>query len=66
LLDTDRVKEATVMTDNHQRAIERPERPFQYLDRGDIEMVGRLVQYQQPGRLRTGKSGEARAKAFAA
>ena len=35
------------MADDQQRARPAPQRPFQPLDRADVEVVGRLVQHQQ-------------------
>jgi hypothetical protein len=44
------------VADHDQRAIESFQRIFQLLDRGQIEMVGRLVQQQEERRLRTGEA----------
>ena len=45
------------MADHKQCAVEPLQGAFQNLDRLDIEMVGRLVEDQQPGRLRAGEGG---------
>src|SRR5947207_9612108 len=48
----DRPQERLVVADHDQRAVESFQRIFQFLDRSEIEMVGRLVQQQQERRLR--------------
>ena len=42
-----RTQEAAVMGDEDQRTLPRLEEAFEPVDRGDVEMVGRLVQQQQ-------------------
>jgi hypothetical protein len=55
------------MTDDEQRAVEVAQRLLQDLDGSDVEMVGGLVQQQQPGRLlATERAGEACAQPLAA
>jgi hypothetical protein len=44
------------VADDDQRAIESLQHILQLLDRGQIEMVGRLVQQQEERRLRTGEA----------
>jgi hypothetical protein len=44
------------VADNDQCAVESLQRILQFLDRGQIEMVGRLVQQQEERRLRTGEA----------
>ncbi len=46
----DRVEEAPVVRDDQYAAGERKQRLFQPFDRGEIEMVGRLVEQQEIGR----------------
>ncbi len=55
------------MADRDQRAVESLQRIFQFLDRSEIEMVGRLVQQQEERRLWACEyAGEACAQPFAA
>ena len=65
--DSDRPQKCLVVADGDQRAVESLQRIFQFLDRGEIEMVGRLVQQQEERRLRACEdAGEARAQPLAA
>src|SRR5262245_61325271 len=49
--DPDIAQKGLVVAHHHQRAVERVECAFQFLDRGEIEVIGRLVEYQEPRRL---------------
>jgi hypothetical protein len=53
LLDSHRFHEGWIVADNHQRAIELAERLFEQFHRLDVEMVGWLVENQEPWRSRT-------------
>src|SRR4051812_24749528 len=65
--DPDRPQERLVVADHDQCAVESFQRSFQFLDRGEIEMVGRLVEQQEERWLRTREdAGEARAQPLAA
>ena len=64
---SDRLQECLIVADHDQRAVESAQRVFQFLDRREIEMVGRLVQQQQEWRLRSCEhAGHSRAQALAA
>src|SRR5258705_11573730 len=66
-LDPDRPQEHLVVADGDQRAVESLQRIFQFFDRGEIEMVGRLVQQQEERWPRACEdAGEACAQPFAA
>ena len=45
------VEHVAVMRDQHKRALELQQRLFQDLERGDVEIVGRLVEHQHVRRL---------------
>ena len=65
--DSDRPQECLVVADGDQRAVRSSQRIFKLLDRGEIEMVGRLVQQQEERRLRAcERRGETRAQPLAA
>src|SRR5882757_3823278 len=65
--DPDRPQERFVVADHDQRAIESFQCIFQFLDRSEIEVVGRLIQQQEERRPRAGEdAGETRAQALAA
>src|SRR4029450_1904366 len=55
--DPDCPQECLVVADHDQRAVEPLQRSFQLLDRGEIEMVGRLVQQQEERRAGGGGRG---------
>jgi hypothetical protein len=46
-LDADRLQKGLVVAHHDQGAVESAQGVFQFLDRGEIEMVGRLVQQQK-------------------
>lgn len=48
-LDPDRFQECLVMADHQQGAVEVRQGTLQLFDRIDVEMVGRLIEYQQLG-----------------
>ena len=59
------LEEAPVVADEHDRRAQRLEALLEPLDRGDVEMVGRLVE-EEDVRLRRQCAGERGAAAFAA
>ena len=60
-LDANGAEKRRIVADDHQGAVKGAQRLFQEFHRFDVEMVGRLVENEQPGRTlagkRTGKAG---------
>jgi len=55
------------VTDDEQRAVERTQSPFKHFGGFDIEVVGGLVENEQPWWMRAGQhAGEAGTQAFSA
>ena len=61
----DRLEEPAVVGDEHDRGVERLQVLLEPLERGDVEVVGRLVEQQQVGVARE-RAGERRARELAA
>ena len=61
----DRLEEPAVVGDEHDGGVERLQVALEPLERGDVEVVGRLVEQQQVGVARE-RAGERRARELAA